>query len=108
MLSSLLDRFPAKNSPAPGDDDAGWSLILQHLASIAKDLHRIADKMDPPPTDKVGSRYVAEKLGVTTTWIAEMVRKGDIPPSCIVPGSGNGRPWKFYRRAIDEWLARRS
>ena len=50
---------------------------------------------------------VAKQLGCTTVWIAEMVRSGDIPKSCLVPGTGNGRPWKFYRAAIDRWLASR-
>jgi hypothetical protein len=46
----------------------------------------------------------AQKLGVTTTWIADMVRRGEIPASCIVTGSGNGKPWKFHRGRIEEWL----
>ena len=36
-----------------------------------------------------------------------MVRNGDIPKGCIVPGSGNGRLWKFRRRQLEEWLAKR-
>jgi len=50
---------------------------------------------------------VADRLGCTTDWIAMMVRDSGIPPSCIVPGTGNGKPWKFYRAQIDEWIERR-
>lgn len=81
--------------------------ILAAMERIAVSLERIANKLDPPPSDKVGTAYVAEKLGCTTTWIAEMIRKGQIPPSCIVPGSGNGKVWRFYRQRIEEWIARR-
>jgi hypothetical protein len=50
---------------------------------------------------------LADKLGCTATWIAQMVRSGEIPKGCIVPGSGKGRQWKFYRCRIEEWLASR-
>ena len=84
---------------------------LKRLADAAeqveKQLRRIADHFDPPPPDIVDSQYIAGRLGCTTTWIADLTRKGDIPLSCIVPGTGNGKPWKFYRSRIDPWLATR-
>ncbi len=76
----------------------------QPLASMATNIKRIADKLDPPPASIVGSEYIASRLGCTTTWVAEMCRKGDIPASCIVTGTGNGKLWKFHRRQIDAWL----
>jgi hypothetical protein len=76
-------------------------------ACIGIDLKRIADHFDPPPPDKVGSDYVASRLGCTTTWIADLVRRGEIPPHCVVPGTGNGKPWKFFRSRIDSWITAR-
>jgi hypothetical protein len=80
---------------------------LDLLSDIAASLKRIADKVDPPPASVVGTPYVAQKLGVTTTWIADLIRRHEIPGNCLVAGSGNGKPWKFYRTRIDEWIARR-
>jgi hypothetical protein len=80
---------------------------LGYDESIANDLRRIADHFDPPPSDIVDSPYLAERLGCTTTWIADQARNGMIPKGCIVPGTGDGRPWKFYRRQTEQWLAKR-
>jgi hypothetical protein len=77
------------------------------LATVAAGIARLADHFAPAPSDIVGSEYVARKLGCTTTWIAEMVRKGEIPRSCVVQGTGNGRPWKFHKARIEAWIARR-
>ena len=74
------------------------------LASVASDLNRIANHFDPPPPDVVDSVYVAQKLGCTTTWVADMARNGSIPASCLVPGTGKGKLWKFYRAKIEKWL----
>lgn len=74
------------------------------VQSIAADLRRIADRLDPPPSDKIGTPYVADRLDCTTVWITELIRRGEIPANCIVPGTGNGKPWKFYRERIDRWL----
>ena len=71
---------------------------------IVTDLRRIADRLDPPSPDKVGTPYIADRLGCTTVWITELIRKKEIPANCIVPGTGNGKPWKFYRERIDRWL----
>ena len=70
-------------------------------------LARIADALDPKPPDVVDSPYVAGHLGCTTTRVAQMARAGDIPKSCIVAGTGNGKPWKFYRDRIDRWIESR-
>ena len=77
------------------------------IVTIAGALKRIADHFDPPPPDVVDSVYVRQKLGCTTTWVAEMARNGDIPASCLVPGTGNGKPWKFYRSKIEKWIKER-
>ena len=77
------------------------------LEQIAVNLARIANHFDPPPPDIVDTPYIAGRLGVTTTRIAQMVREGTIPTGCIVSGSGNGRLWKFHRRQMEEWLAKR-
>jgi hypothetical protein len=77
------------------------------LAEIGSDLKRVADHFDPPPPDIIGTPHLARRLGCTPTWIAQLVRSGEIPKGCIVPGSGKGRQWKFYRRRVEEWLANR-
>ena len=77
------------------------------LAVIASSLKRIADHVDPPPPDIVDTTYIADKLGVTKVWVAQMALDKLIPPSCIVPGTGNGKPWKFYRSRIDPWILMR-
>jgi hypothetical protein len=86
---------------------SGENELLAKLERIAESLERIANKLDPLPGDKVGTRYVAEKLACSTIWITELIRKGEIPPGCIVPGTGNGKVWKFYRKRIDDWIATR-
>jgi hypothetical protein len=78
-----------------------------HWSAIANHLGRIADVLAPLPKDKVGTPYVAKRLGCTTVWVAEMVRLGRIPQSAIVPGTGNGKPWKFFFKEIDKWLESR-
>jgi len=77
------------------------------LASAATSLCRLADRFAPGPTAVVGTPYVAGRLGCTTVWVAELVRNGEIPTHCIVPGTGRGKVWKFYREKIDRWLESR-
>lgn len=77
------------------------------LLRIAVALERIAEHAAPPVPDKVGTPYVANKLGCTTVWIAEQIRSGQISKDCVVPGTGNGKPWKFYRLKIDQWIESR-
>src|SRR4029079_1740589 len=76
---------------------------LETLSGVSKDLTRIADVLDPPPADVVDSPYVARRLSCTTVWVAEMARTGVIPKGCILPGTGNGKPWKFYRVQVEKW-----
>jgi hypothetical protein len=56
---------------------------LQELVEVLRrtetHLSRIADHFDPPPPNIVDTPYIARQLGCTTTWIAQMVRSGDIP-----------------------------
>jgi hypothetical protein len=77
------------------------------LTTVANSAARLADHFAPAPGSLVGSEYVAQKLGCTTTWIAELARKGGLPQSCVVQGSGNGKLWKFHRARIDAWIAGR-
>lgn len=77
------------------------------LSSIDHNLERIANALNPELPDVVGTPYVAKRLGQTTTWIAEMARRGEIPKSCLVAGTGTGKPWKFHRAQIDNWIENR-
>jgi len=77
------------------------------LAVIASSLKRIADHVGPPPPDIIGTDYIADKLGCTKVWVAKMAAEGMIPKNCIVPGTGIGKPWKFYRSRIDPWIVMR-
>lgn len=87
------------------------AISLERLAtsheSIANQFARLVDAVAPAPSEKVGTAYVAKKLGQTTVWIAEMARRGKIPGNCIVTGTGIGKPWKFHRGQIDKWLESR-
>lgn len=95
------------NSTSCADSDLSLVRIAQAFEGVETQLRRIADHFDPPPPDKVDTTYVAKRLGCTTTWIAELVRNGDISKGCIVPGTGNGKPWKFFRTRIDRWIETR-
>jgi len=77
------------------------------LENISASQKRLADHFDPPPSDIVGTDYIANHLGCTQVWVTDLVRGGGIPKSCVVVGTGNGKPWRFYRSRIDDWLARR-
>ena len=74
---------------------------------IADRLGRLADALAPQPESIVGTPHVARRLGCSTVWVAELARQGRIPKGCLVPGTGNGKPWKFYRDRVDEWLQSR-
>jgi hypothetical protein len=80
---------------------------LRNDETLVTHVRRIADHFDPPPPDIVGTGYVAQKLNCTTIWITEMIRLGQIPRNCVLPGTGNGKPWKFYRTRIDQWISSR-
>jgi hypothetical protein len=74
------------------------------LRSLVDDFRRLADQLAPVPAQMVGSKYVAQRLGMTTVWISEMARRGIIPKSCIIAGTGTGKLWKFDRAKIDRWI----
>lgn len=78
--------------------------VMPDISSIARSLERIANAMDPPPPDKVDTTYVAKRLGIGVARVSQMAGQGEIPPSCIVAGTGNGKVWKFHRAQIDEWI----
>jgi hypothetical protein len=80
---------------------------VAEIPPVAASLARIANALAPAPPDLVGTGYVAQHLGCTAVWVAEMARQGQIPKHCLAPGTGNGKPWKFYRGHIDRWLASR-
>jgi hypothetical protein len=81
--------------------------LLSAVERIGEALERLADHFAPPPPDIVGTSYVAQRLACTQVWITDLIRQGDIPKSCIVPGTGNGKVWKLYRRQIDKWIESR-
>ncbi|APW63374.1 helix-turn-helix domain-containing protein [Paludisphaera borealis] len=101
-VAAMLQRLDALEeaagrSPTP---TTAWE-------AMARSIARIADALAPPPPGVVDSVYVARRLGCTTTWIADQARNGDIPRRCIVAGTGRGKPWKFHRESIDEWIESR-
>jgi hypothetical protein len=100
--SPQLDHEPVANRVSLPDGD-----FRRLMQSIEHQLARIADHFDPAPPSLVGTGYIAAKLGCTTDWITMMVREGQIPTACLVAGTGNHKPWKFYRQRIDEWIEQR-
>lgn len=78
---------------------------LPSVAAFSEAISRLANHFAPEPANIVGSRYVADRLGCTTAWVGRMAFKGIIPRGCVVPGTGKGRLWKFYRGRIDDWMA---
>ena len=91
--------------------------IADALEQIGSELNRISGQLDEslmiqqrladeiaPERSIVGTRYVAERIGKSTRWITDLVRDGKIPKQCIVPQSGNGRYWRFYKKRIDRWI----
>lgn len=74
------------------------------LKRIAAALERIAYHFDPQTRTTVGTAYIAERLGITIKWVGDLVRKGEIPKSCICPKSGDGRYWRFWKDKIDDWI----
>jgi len=86
-------------------------LALEELTTafghINDHLKRIADTLSPEPEPVVGTSYVAGRLGCSLTWVAAMASNGTIPDSCVVPGTGDGKPWKFHREKIEHWIVSR-
>jgi hypothetical protein len=77
------------------------------LNILADSAERLSAHLTPAQSEIVDSGYVAGKLGCTTTWVSEMTRAGRIPKTCVVPGTGKGKLWKFYRGKIDAWIESR-
>jgi hypothetical protein len=103
VLVDLSVRFvhAVERMAASGERVAG------SVERIAASAERLAEVHAPPLSEKVDTTYVAERLDVTPTWVAALARDGEIPAHCIVPGTGDGTPWKFYRDRIDKWLQHR-
>jgi hypothetical protein len=90
-----LVAYPVQ-SPAP---PFGLDIHMAYFTlfgEIASSLRQLTEALCPSSTDKVGSDYVSNKLGCTSVYVAEMARNKKIPSRCIVPGTGNGKPWKFF------------
>jgi len=81
--------------------------IAVALEDLVEQSHRLANHLVPIPGSIVDSPFVASLLGCTVTWVSEMARSGKIPKGCIVPGTGNGKLWKFYRERVEEWVNKR-
>ncbi len=86
--------------------EANVARLVEGQTRLADSAGRLADQLAPKQDKIVGSRYVADRTGLTTTRVVEMARTGYMPPSCIVPGSGMGKPWLFYKDRIDDWIAK--
>jgi hypothetical protein len=106
-LLELQEDLPQSNDGGRLSQNTAVDPAIAHWASIAENIRRIADHLTPLPPAKVGTPYIAQKLGCTTVWVTEMTRTGEIPWNCIVQGTGNGKPWKFHRDAIDRWIKSR-
>lgn len=81
--------------------------LTEAVEHCSDQLHRLADHFCPPPDAVVDTQFVATKLNLSIERISQMVRGGEIPKICIVDGTGNGKPWKFHRRHVEEWLRSR-
>jgi len=77
------------------------------LERIAQALERLADHVSPPNRTTVGTRYIAERLGISTKWVGDLVRSDEIPKSCICPKSGGGKYWRFWKVEVDQWIEER-
>lgn len=95
---------PSQHGGQNSETTAALNRIAEALEALQKPFERIASQIAPEPSEIVGTPYVSRKLDCTTVWVADMVRTGVIPKSCTVPGTGNGKPWKFYRRKIEAWI----
>ncbi len=80
---------------------------LEQFVIHIDSLERLVEAIVPTPPQVVGTPYVAQRLGCTTVWVAELVRTGELPSSCVVAGTGHGKPWKFHRSKVDQWLEHR-
>lgn len=106
---SLLPSTQFANQPGASQTHPIHALERLALAieQCSDDIRRIADHICPPPNAFVDTQYVSTKIGVTKERISQMIREGVVPQHCVVEGTGNGKPWKFHRRPIDQWLRSR-
>jgi hypothetical protein len=81
--------------------------IAVAIERLTDETRRLANHVAPAPGDIVGTPFLAKQLGCSVVWAGEMARDGRIPKHCIVPGTGNGKPWKFYREHVEQWLNKR-
>lgn len=110
--SQVNESFNAELSNTPSGAQAIH--FIQSAFQLGKEfvqaLVRIGDKIEalaPPIPSRVGTRYVADQLDVTVTWVSQMARRNEIPKSCIVAGNGKGKQWKFNKKEIDKWIKER-
>ncbi len=73
-------------------------------SALLPELSRIADQRGPDLPELVGTRYVADCLGLSTQRITQMMVSNTLPPRLVVRG-GDGAPYKFNRAQIDEWIS---
>lgn len=106
-VGSQSSVFPFVDCKVRGHSVPLLERLVIAVEAIAASQKRIADHFDPPPPDIVGTDYISARLGCTAIWVTDMARNGQIPKSCVVQGTGNGKPWRFHRHRIDEWLAKR-
>jgi len=108
LLSPEVETSGCSTAIETGDEPIRlFERFVGALEGIRAEQKRIADHFDPPPPDVVGTDYLAGHLDCTKVWVSQMARQGEIPRNCILPGTGNGKPWKFRRSQIDEWLVTR-
>jgi hypothetical protein len=112
----MATAMPSKNGSVPPDALVPVAEQLRELVAVtarqadslarqADSVGRLADQLAPKQETIVGCRHVADKLGLKSTQaVAEMARTRKIALSCVVPGTGNGTPWQFYRDKIDAWI----
>lgn len=74
--------------------------IAGGLEQMLKIQQRLAEALAPEPNAVVDTDYIARKLDCTAVWVSTMARDGQIPKGCIMPGTGNGKPWKFRRESL--------
>src|SRR4051812_18763580 len=75
--------------------------VAKDAGDIATSLRRIAEAQPPAEGEIVGTPHVARQWGgKTTQYIAQLATKGIFPSDCIVPGTGNGKQWRFFKDKI--------
>lgn len=99
MTAAAILPFPLSQADSAPE-------LLATFRDIAHSLRRIADALAPTPPDLVGTPYVAQRSGRTSTRVTQWVQSGELPAHCVHSG-GNGVPYKFYREHIDRWVESR-